>query len=284
MQILLWGSHVVYSQPLAPDCLLFIWDFLIIDLSFGFWALRVQCLHLFDHSWYLAQCMAWRALCRGRKQDAASGSEAGPGRQDTVGAASYCSCSVAACAWSFPDLISLPPVSILFTVLSSDLFCLPIMGTLSQTDDNEGHSLIFPLADSARQCHLENHACLVLLSLFSRWWGLLAQVPTNLGQTRSSCSLSGPWNVKYLNMSKKRSEGWRFRKMTPGLGWPELEQHVGLAFTLEEMGISGGRGSGNAKSGVLGLSSNQISFCDGGSPSGGFFFLCLFVLRQYLSM
>lgn len=58
---------------------------------------------------------------------------------------SYCSCSVAACAWSFPDLISLPPVSILFSVLSSDLFCLPVMGTLSQTDDSECHSLIFLL-------------------------------------------------------------------------------------------------------------------------------------------
>lgn len=64
--------------------------------------------------------------------------------------------------------------------------------------------------------------------------------------------------------------------MTAGLGWPELEQHVGLAFTLEEMGISGGRGSGNAKSGVLGLSSNQMSFCGGGSPSRFFFFVCLF--------
>lgn len=259
---------------------------LIYLLDFELWEYSV-CIFLtilgtWHSAWHEELCVEGGSRMQHQvvRQDQADRTLLGPQQLCAILLLLLSCCLCVILPWSYISTSCVHPVhcAVLWLVLSSH------HGNFEPDRWQWGPLLNFPLADSARQCHLENHACLVLLSLFSRWWGLLAQVPTNLGQTRSSCSLSGPWNVKYLNMSKKRSEGWRFRKMTPGLGWPELEQHVGLAFTLEEMGISGGRGSGNAKSGVLGLSSNQISFCDGGSPSGVFFFLCLFVLRQYLSM
>lgn len=72
--------------------------------------------------------------------------EAGPGRQDTVGPLavvaillfflSCCACMIL--PWVY---ISISCVSTLFTVLFPALFCLPILETLSQTDNDDCSSV-----------------------------------------------------------------------------------------------------------------------------------------------